>query len=106
MGPIYGVVARTADGTEHEVYEGQDAAQAERLALGEYRRWRGVAYVTVLLDGGAWRSVKHVPGKGLSTAQLTDAGFCLHPLCGQINPLSCYCGATMTAEERARYADA
>lgn len=102
----YGVTARMPDGTEHDVYDGQDAAQAERLALNEYRRWRGAAYVSVLLDGGTWMDVKHVPGDGMSTAQLTEPSCCLHPQCGQIHPLLCYCAATMTPEERSRYADA
>lgn len=101
----YGVTARTADGTEHEVYDGQNGGQAERLALEEYRRWQGAAYVSVLLDGGTWMDVKHVPGADLSTARLTEPSCCLHPQCGQVNPLSCYCAATMSAEERARWVE-
>lgn len=109
MNAIYGVVSTMPDGRQDAVYEGTDYAQAERLALSAYRRWYGAAYVSVMLDGGAWRDVKHVPGNvgggGLSTAVVTDAGFCLHPQCGQIHPLSCYCAATMTEEEKARYAE-
>lgn len=97
----YGVTARIAD-NEHEIYDGTDSAEAERLAIGAYLRYRGGAYVSVLLDGGTWMDVKHVPGD-LTTAQLCEPSMCLHPSCGQINPLSCYCAATMTEAERERY---
>lgn len=98
--PVYGVVARHGD-TEWEIYDGTDAAEAEALAICTYRRHGGRAYVSVLLDGGSWRHVSHVPDD-VSTAALTDSG-CLHPRCGQIHPLSCYCGQFMTPEERERW---
>jgi hypothetical protein len=101
--PYYGVSARLGDGPEEEIYDGTDYAQAERLAVRAYVRYRGAAYVSVLLDGGTWMDVKHVPGGGLSTARLTEPSCCLHPQCGQINPLSCYCVHSMDAETRERY---
>lgn len=97
----YGVTARN-DHEEWEVYDGTDYDDAQRLAVNAYLTHQGLVYVSVLLDGGTWRDVKHVPGD-LTTAQLTEPSCCLHPQCGQINPLSCYCAATMTEEEKARY---
>lgn len=102
MSAIYGVAATLPDGTQHEVYEGTDYTSAERLAISTYQLHRGTAYVSVLLDGGTWRDVKHVPGD-LSSARVTQSGGCLHSQCGQINPLSCYCGQSMTEQERERY---
>lgn len=99
--PYYGVTARN-DHEEWEVYDGTDAEDAERLAVNAYLAYHGKVYVSVLMDGGTWRDVKHAPGD-LSTARLTECGFCLHPQCGQINPLSCYCAHTMDAETRERY---
>lgn len=99
--PYYGVTARIAD-NEVEVYDGQDGAEAERLAVGAHLQYGGRAYVSVLLDGGTWMDVKHVPGD-LATAQLCEPSMCLHPHCGQINPLSCYCAEYMDAETRERY---
>lgn len=98
--PYYGVTAQFGQ-QERVIYDGTDYAEAERLAVWAHRQYLGRAYVSVMLDGGTWRDVKHVPGD-LSTARVTDAGFCLHPQCGEINPLSCYCADTMTPEERER----
>lgn len=102
----YGVSARVGQ-EEREIYEGTDYAEAERLAVSAYRRYRGNAYVSVLLDGGTWMDVKHVPNShgpdDLSTARLCEPSCCLHPQCGQINPLSCYCVHSMDAETRERY---
>ena len=99
--PYYGVTAQFGN-QEREIYDGTDYAEAERLALWAHRSYLGKAYVSVLLDGGTWASVKHVPGD-LSTARLTEGSGCLHPQCGQINPLSCYCADTMDAETKERY---
>ena len=99
--PVYGVVANSGS-QELEAYEGQDRIAAERIAVRTYRSHHGKADVSVLLDGGTWMSVKHVPGD-LSTAQLCEPSGCLHPQCGQINPLSCYCVEHMDAETRERY---
>lgn len=99
--PYYGVTARFGE-QEREIYDGTDGAEAERLAVWAHRSYLGRAYVSVLLDGGTWMDVKHVPGD-LTTAQLCDPSCCLHPSCGQINPLSCYCATTMTEAERERY---
>lgn len=102
-GPVYGVLSRlVGESEECVVYDGTDYAEAERRALYAHRMSHGRAYVSVMLDGGSWRDVKHVPGDP-SSARVTDAGFCLHPECGQIHPLSCYCAATMSVEERARW---
>lgn len=101
MWSYYGVTARIAD-NEIEIYDGQDPEEAQALAIGAYVQYGGGANVTILLDGGTWRDVKHVPGD-LSTAQLCEPSCCLHPQCGQINPLSCYCAAAMTEEEKERY---
>lgn len=100
---IYGVTAG-----ESEVYEGTDYDRAEREAMNAYRRYYGKRYVAILADGGTWKHVQCYPhavtGKpDLSTARVTDAGFCLHPQCGQINPLYCYCVEYMDAETRERY---
>lgn len=97
----YGVTARN-DHEEWEIYDGTDYADAERLAVNAHIAHQGLVYVSVLLDGGTWASVKHVPGD-LSTARLTEGAGCLHPQCGQINPLSCYCVHDMDAETRERY---
>ena len=99
--PYYGV-SRYVNGAEYEVYDGTNYEAAERLAVQAYRKYFGKAYVSVLLDGGTWGSVKHIPGD-LSTARLTEGSGCLHPQCGQINPLSCYCVESMDAETRERY---
>lgn len=99
--PFYGVTAHIGT-TEWEIYDGTDYDTAEKLAISAYRRHHGKAYVSVLLDGGTWRDVKHVPGD-LATAQLCVPSCCLHPSCGQINPLSCYCEASMDDETRERY---
>jgi hypothetical protein len=99
--PFYGVTARV-NGREVEVYDGTDGSEAEALAIRAHIRYHGRAYVSVLLDGGTWHDVKHVPGD-LRTAQLCEPFCCLHPQCGQINPLSCYCVEYMDAETRERY---
>jgi len=99
--PYYGVTARFGK-QEREIYDGTDYAEAERLALWAHRSYLGRAYVSVLCDGGTWMDVKHVPGD-LSTARLTEPSCCLHPHCGEINPLSCYCAETMDAETKERY---
>lgn len=100
---IYGVTV-SARGGDWVAYEGSDAAEAERIAIREHKRFRGQGYVSVMLDGGTWKDVKHVPGD-LATSQLCEPSCCLHLHCGQINPLSCFCGDTMDAESRAFYAD-
>lgn len=97
----YGVTARFGQ-QEREIYDGQDGAEAERLALWAHKSYLGRAYVSVLLDGGTWMDVKHVPGD-ITTAQLCEPSCCLHPQCGQINPLYCYCAEGMDAETRERY---
>lgn len=99
---FYGVTARCDSTPEWEIYDGTDYDTAERLALSAYRLHHGRAYVSVLLDGGTWLDVKHVPGD-LSTARLTEPSCCLHPQCGQINPLSCYCAEYMDTEQKERY---
>lgn len=99
----YGLVVNV-DGSEHVMYDGPDLVEAQEIAICEHKMREGRAYVSIMRDGVAWRHVKHVPGR-ISTATVTDAGFCLHPLCGEINPLSCYCHEEMTEAERARYAE-
>lgn len=99
--PYFGVSARI-EGREIDIYDGTDEERAGREAIGAHRRYRGAAYVTVLLDGGTWMDVKHVPGE-LHTARLCEPSFCLHPQCGEINPLFCYCVESMDAETRERY---
>ena len=98
----YYAVSVHVNNAERDVYNGTVYHAAERLAIQAYRKYFGKAYVSVLLDGGTWMDVKHVPGD-LSTAQLTEPSCCLHPHCGEINPLSCYCVESMDAETRERY---
>lgn len=100
-GPIYGVIIRVGD-RELDGYEGSDYTRAEASALNAYRRHYGHAQVSIMLDGGTWKDVKHLDND-LSTARVTEAGSCLHPQCGQINPLSCYCARYMDDATRERY---
>lgn len=99
--PYFGVSAHI-NGTEQEIYDGTDYNTAERLAISAHKLHHGNAYVSVLLDGGTWMAVAHIPGD-LSTAQLTEPSCCLHPRCGEINPLYCYCADRMDAETKERY---
>lgn len=103
---LYGAVSRM-EGRETLIYEGPSFEFAEQQAIHAYTRSYGRAYVSVLRDGGTWRDVKTIPFRiqGDHMPRLTDAGSCLHPRRGEIHPLTCYCADTMTAEERARYAD-
>ena len=88
--PWYGVVALI--GTR-EIVIGEwqgDYARAESEAISAFKRYHGKASVTVMMDGGSWRHVAVAPFAG-SVPVVIDAGFCLHPLCGQIPPEECYC---------------
>lgn len=97
----FGVTA-SYEGREYVVYDGTDGDRAEREAVSVHLRYHGKAYVSIMMNGETWKDVKHVPGE-LRTARVSDAGGCLHPQCGEINPLSCYCALTMDEETRERY---
>ena len=105
---IYGVVS-LKNGTETDHYEGTDYERAAAAALRAFRSGHGRTSVFLMADGEGHQRVQCFPlgnGSGkpdMATARLTNAGFCLHPQCGQINPVSCYCALTMSDEEKARY---
>ncbi|WP_326827453.1 hypothetical protein [Streptomyces sp. NBC_01751] len=101
---IYDVVSML-NGKEELLYEGTDYARAEREAISAFERSHRKAYVTVYLDGGSWKDVKALPKHLAPDAKpvVTGAGGCLHPQCGEIHPLSCYCRYEMTPEEIERW---
>jgi hypothetical protein len=99
------IVTSQLNGKESDVYEGGDYDKAEQMAISAFERSHRKAYVTVYLDGGSWRDVKAYPKHLAPNAKpvVTDAGGCLHPQCGEIHPLSCYCRYDMTPAEIERW---
>jgi hypothetical protein len=106
FGPVVLNVISILDGKETDVYEGADEKQAEREAINAFERSYRKAEVLVMRDGGSWKWVFCLPKSHVNDAKpvLTQAGFCIDPRCGEINPLDCWCRYSMTPEQIKRYA--
>ncbi|MFD4608254.1 hypothetical protein ACFWOT_09070 [Streptomyces sp. NPDC058440] len=99
------IVSSILNGKDTLVYEGTDYDRAEREAINAFERSHRKAWVPVDVDGGTWKAVKAYPKHLVPDAKpvVADAGSCLHPQCGQIHPLSCYCRYDMTPDEIERW---
>lgn len=101
---MYGVVS-LLDGKETLIYEGEDYGRAEREAINAYERSFRKACVSLSVDGDSWKWVKAYPKHLAPNAKpvVSEGTYCLHPQCGEIHPLSCYCRYEMTPAEIERW---